>query len=276
MVYSKFKSGDISFGGQAMKMEIEQKEEKVRSLVKQLAVVDEKLAERNLMMDKSEELTLLQTEIRELLEANTVRQSKLESIDEALAETVDMFDDYKQRYRKQVREKAVGTKLEKLTLMDGKTYHRVEVKSVGAVGLNITHRDGSARIPFKQLPMQMQKEFQFDEEEADAQQRKEAELRRIRQRALSAAQAHAEANPTVGEDPPDAPKMSEAERDRAIGKLESAIRSLESRIQIVQGNIIEEKKKTVSRAPIYRAELEELNKALRANQTRLRELRSMR
>ena len=278
VLVGKFKSGELSFGGGAVKEEIVKKEDEIKSLEKRLGVARERVAKREEMNQLETEIGEMETELKELSAANLASKGRLASINEGLVETEEMFQAYRERYRKHVRDKAVGTKMEELTTIEGKTYKKVEIKSVGALGLNITHSDGSRRIPFKELPPAMQRQFQFDEEEAEAQKKMEEERRRQHRLAQAAALRAAEKagleNPDHSK--PDKPKMSEAEMERAMANLRNAIERLERRIAVADANLRIESAKKVSRAPQFRAELQRLRAAKKANEDKLRDLRSMR
>ncbi len=275
ILVGKFKSGELSFGDTPLQQEVAKKEGQLNSLKSRLERKEEKLVTLTELKAKAVELEELNAELRELQASNLSAKGRLASLNEGLVQTEEMFDEYRQRYRKHIREKAVGTKMETLTIAGGKTYHSVEIKSVGALGVNITHKDGSRRIPFKELPTSMQKQFQFDEEEAEAQLRKEAERRRQFRLAQAAALREDEKQGATGSKP-DEPKMTDAEIERAEDKLRSVINNLKSRINVAEANLRIERGKTISRAPQFRAELQELRQALKENESRLRDLRSKR
>ena len=277
-LFGKFKSGKLGFGGENAKVVIAQKKSKLQSLEQELATAREQLQERIKMEEKAQLHAMMETEIQELKAGNAAARNRLESLRSGLSQTTEMFDAYKQRYRNHVRTKAVGSKYDKLITKASRSYYQVEIKSVGAVGINITHRDGSGRIPFKELPDNLQRQFQFNEEEAEAQKKREEELRLKREMALAAARAAAEeAGPDVVKpEEPEEPKISEAERLRAMDKLKEAIRKIEDRIMVAETNLNAEKRKTISRAPQYREELKQLRAVLKKNEARLKELKSMR
>ena len=278
VVVGKFKSGELSFGGGSLQQKISNQEKDLEELKKRLQVGKERLAKREALDEKAEELAVMQAELKQLQEANAVAAGKLSSLEKGLIETEEMYEAYRKRYRSHVREKAVGTKMEKITTLGGKTYEQVTIKSVGALGLNITHKDGSRRIPFNDLPKDLQKRYQFDEEEAEAQLKREAEIRRRHRMAQAAAQAAAEerANNQPKVEDPDKPKLSEEERKRKIATLNVAIEQIKQKMRRAESNLRLEREKTVSRAPQYRAELKQLRAALDANQAILRQLQSMR
>jgi len=275
MIYGKVKDGKMSIGNQALQMEIEEKKQKIKELNKQISLADSRLAERRVLEEKVEKLIVMKDKLRELRESNLAAKSKLASLDKGLADTVEMFDQYKQRYRIHIRSQAAGTKMRTLTTLSGQTYQQVEIKAIGALGMNITHGEGSCRIPFKELPLEMQRVYQFNEEEADAQQKKEAELRRKRRAALEASIETAEQQNPPEVDERELRRLRE-ERDQAIENLNAAIKNTKALISQAQANMRAEQNKTISRAPQYRLEIERLNKVLQENEARLRELRAMR
>ena len=275
VLVSKFKSGELSFGGGSLQQKVAKKEAKVESLKEQLVAARERLAQRGEEQGKATRLADMKAELQELGEANLTAMSKLESLNKAVTETEEMFAIYRQRYRKSVRDKAIGTKMEKLTTISGRTYHQAEIKSIGALGMNITHRDGSARIPYKELPMDMQELYQFDDAEALAQKKREAERRRQLQLAQAAALAAAENDNPDPADPvrrPDRGKLSE--QQQAVQNLKLTISQVRGRIKRVEAALRDERGKAVSRAPQYRLELQRLNAAKRENEARLKQLRA--
>lgn len=277
VVYSKFASGELSIGSEPLRVEIAEKEGVIKDLERELAIAQERLAEREKLLKYTEVYVPLQAELKEQRAVNAAIRSRLLSLSEGFEETTEMLDSYKKRYRGHIRAKAVGTKMAELTTLSGKTYSQVQIKSIGALGMNITHRDGSGRIPFKDLPRHMQRLYQFDEEEAEAQQKREGERRRKHELAQVAALRAAENNDSeeIKVDPAIAKREAE-ERERAIEKLKSAIQSIDSRISRAESNLSAEKRKAISRAPQYRTELEHLRKAKKENESRLNALRAIR
>lgn len=75
---------------------------------------------------------------------------------------------YRRSYRDQTWREAVGEKHSQLTLKSGKLYENTVIQRVTPVGLEISHRDGLARIDFTELDRTWMERFQwrFDERES--------------------------------------------------------------------------------------------------------------
>lgn len=63
---------------------------------------------------------------------------------------------------KEERRAMVGTKMETLTLLSGKRYQGVTVKSVSDLGLNISHASGLASVKFTELQARDQERFFYN------------------------------------------------------------------------------------------------------------------
>ena len=75
--------------------------------------------------------------------------------------------DYKDEYRAYARGKAKGEEMESLETLSGTVYKTVIIREVTAIGIQIRHSDGQKRIPFEELPEAMKDHFQYDPKQKD-------------------------------------------------------------------------------------------------------------
>lgn len=69
---------------------------------------------------------------------------------------------YRAAYRNQIRNEGKGLTYTQLKTISGKVYQTVVVSRVDAVGMNIQHQDGTARVEFENLPPEIGEHFQYD------------------------------------------------------------------------------------------------------------------
>ena len=104
---------------------------------------------------------------------------------------VASFEEYKDRYRAQVRGAAAGLKYDELKTASGKTYRQVIVKKVDAVGMSFQHESGSGRADFEELSAEVQDYFQYDPKQKEFAQQQENLVRQQHVQQVNVAQAHA-------------------------------------------------------------------------------------
>ncbi len=120
---------------------------------------------RQLMARELDELKLRlpvsRQRIQELKAGIENLKSAIRSQDESMAV-------YRRSFRDQTWREAVGEKHAQLALKSGKLYENTVIQRVTAVGLEISHRDGLARIDFTELDRTWMERFQwrFDERES--------------------------------------------------------------------------------------------------------------
>jgi len=90
-----------------------------------------------------------------------------------LDEVVARFEEYKDRYRAQVRGAAAGLKYDELKTASGKTYRQVIVKKVDAVGMSFQHESGTGRADFEELSAEVRDYFQYDPKQKEIAQQQE-------------------------------------------------------------------------------------------------------
>lgn len=69
-----------------------------------------------------------------------------------------------------------------ITTRSGKSFYDCTIVRVHPDGVSFTHRNGAAKIAFKELPASMQRELRYDPQAAAAYQREQAELRKEEQK----------------------------------------------------------------------------------------------
>lgn len=134
-----------------------------------------------------------------------LREEK-EATTAAIASLAASIDDYRIRYRQQVRAAATGERLAELKTRDGRVYKEVTIRKVSATGIEIRHEQGNAGLPPEDLDPAWHERFQWTREEVAKAQGEE----RVRQER----QEQALGEPTGGNS---APKPNKAEeRLRAL------------------------------------------------------------
>ena len=227
--------------------------------------LEKDLARYNVMLDNfanlyeaEEEWLTLQVELGKLTEANGKLSTQIEALAKDIAGTEKAYGDHIVAYRNKVRSEAVGTKMAKLKTLSGVTYEKVRIKSVTALGLEITHTEGSCRVNYKDLPKELQERYQFDDDEALKRLKKERDHQR--QRALDhAAEARikAEEMRKLGEKREEKDRL---EKQQNIIKLTAALNALDRQISETQSKVYSERGKSLSRAPYYQELLDDLKK----------------
>lgn len=96
----------------------------------------------------------------------------------------DEFKSYVASYRRKIRAAAKGEVIGELKATGGKIYSEAQIIEVTPAGIQIRHRDGTARVLFLNLPASFTKRFQFDEEEMVAFLTEERERLGVQEEAL--------------------------------------------------------------------------------------------
>lgn len=68
-----------------------------------------------------------------------------------------------------------------ITTRDGKSFYDCKIMRVHPDGVSFTHRNGAAKIAFKDLPASMRQEFRYDSQQEAAYQREQAAARKAEQ-----------------------------------------------------------------------------------------------
>ena len=102
-------------------------------------------------------------------------QKATEPLKQQLDQLQKDFDAYKEKYRIQARNKAVGEKLDQLVTANA-TYQSVTIKAVDPASINIEHADGASRILFTDLGQDWRDRFDYDDAEAQSYLKEQADL----------------------------------------------------------------------------------------------------
>jgi hypothetical protein len=124
------------------------------------------------------------------------KKAKLDGLKEYFAKVrgdldadISRFEDYKNRYRAEVRGNAAGLKYEELKTVSGRSYRRVVIKKVDAVGMSFQHESGTGRADFDELTAEVQDYFQYDPKQKEAAKKEEAIVYRQHAEQATAAQS---------------------------------------------------------------------------------------
>lgn len=121
----------------------------------------------------AEELAATKTKLPDLARRQSALVGELAELEQAVAGLEAEFSKYRSDYRRQAWQDAAGETLEELTLVDGRRYEEAVIAKVTAVGLEIRHAHGTARIEAPLLSSELHERFQWDDEERRAKLRAE-------------------------------------------------------------------------------------------------------
>jgi peptidoglycan hydrolase CwlO-like protein len=145
---------------------------------------------------------------------------------------VASFEEYKDRYRAQVRGAAAGLKYDELKTASGKTYRQVVVKKVDAVGMSFQHESGTGRADFEDLSDEVRDYFQYDAKQKELAQQQENLARTQHVQEVNVAQTQA-----AKQQQEQAAREKEAlrQKNRAeLASLKNALTQLDSQIKSEQ------------------------------------------
>ena len=127
----------------------------------------QKLSQAPARVANANDLTRVKREIEASKEtaANLIKRIGTVKADMALKNKA--LADYKDEYRAYARGKAKGEEMESLETLSGTVYKTVIIREVTAIGIQIRHSDGQKRIPFEELPEAMKDHFQYDPKQKD-------------------------------------------------------------------------------------------------------------
>jgi len=258
-------------GDRKLREQVSQNQQILEALRMEVERCADKLAEYERLQRMAADFEVLQAQLKQVKGVNEATREDIADITRHIRQVDVAYQKYVANYRAQVRGSAAGTRMEKFTTLDGKVYEDVTVKSVDPLGMSITHRNGSRRIPYKELPAEMQELYQFNQDEALKKLKREALRRKQYELALAAAERARAERGGKREMIPDV--RESAEREEAIKQLRQAIESINSKIVVTRVKMAQEEGKKLSRAPQYRQEIEMLNNARREYEARIRKLK---
>ncbi|MGE9267943.1 MAG: hypothetical protein ACQKBY_07585 [Verrucomicrobiales bacterium] len=101
-----------------------------------------------------------------------------------LEKQVKNWEDYKNRYRKNEREGAIG-EVHDLSKNFDDRYRKAEIRAITDMEMRIMLSTGPKSIPYRDLPADLQDRFQFDDAQAEAMKKKLAEWEKKRTQRIS-------------------------------------------------------------------------------------------
>jgi hypothetical protein len=165
----------FSSGRAALERSIAAQQRELESLEKKLATARGRW-ERNYQPLQGQDLKL--ESARESAAAAAARLQHLTAArlaaEESLQDEQLAFQDYRERYRRQVRLDAVGERLDELRVRSGKVYRAVTIRRVTPAGLEIGHAEGNSRVRPDDLEPSWGERFQWSPDETAAFLAKEA------------------------------------------------------------------------------------------------------
>ena len=114
----------------------------------------------------AEELDALNLQLDRMKAAKTALNQRAGNLQKDITNIQDSFSHYRSSYRDYEWRKATGEIIGTLVTSDGQADQEAKISNVSPIGLEILHRDGSARILCSQLPSSFQERFQWDHEES--------------------------------------------------------------------------------------------------------------
>ena len=137
--------------------ELERLETRHRQLSLTLTAVEPQLP----MVDACKSM---QREGIHLAQRRTSLAASRDVLEAAIAALEHEFADYRAKVRDHVWREAVGQQIGTLITRSGREYRQVSIRRVTAMGLEIRHQDGSARIPVADLSQTLHDRFAWDGE----------------------------------------------------------------------------------------------------------------
>lgn len=163
-------------------------------------------------------------------------KEQIKAVEAEMKVAGEEWEDYKNKYRAFVRNKAEGTSLPELRVSDGTVYVDVDIRKVSAIGMDIRHRDGFKRIGFEELPADLQDYYQFDKNQMLAEAEREAEIHQKLSKDVEAANKVAEEQMAEYK-----AKEAEVAKQKVILEIatkEARARALEGEIQQIEQEIV--------------------------------------
>ncbi len=259
-------------GGRTITSVISNQEEEIESLQRDLEYSEGKLALLVARKQTADDLGKAKVRVSRQQALMAELGVKVAETDEEIIALEQAFEDYKTKYRAVVRDAAKGKSLDEFETLDGEVYKQVSIREVNSVGMLISHRDGSKRIPYTNLPLEMQDLYQFDAEEMKA--KKAAEALAIKQHLLATAAVQKAGQEQSDQNQIEQQRADTVKRDQAISAISSRITSLTNEIQTMEYNIESETRKKFSRAPQLREQLVVMRREKAELESKLRGLQS--
>lgn len=155
-----------SFGGENLHTQMKSKEGSIRVKKEEVLHWQQAAIDYAVRRKQRGELQDVQRSVTRKLAQIEDGKSAVEKEREEIVALVHEFEDYKKKYRVAERERATGEEMTSLTTKDGKSFEKVSIRKISALGMEIRHKNGFKRIHYQNLPDEMQDRFQFIEEDA--------------------------------------------------------------------------------------------------------------
>lgn len=147
----------------------------------------------------------------------TALRGERTAINDSIAAATASFEEYRTRYRQQVRVAAAGEQLAELKSRSGKVYKEVTIRRVYAAGLDIRHEQGNSRLLPEDLDASWHERFQWTREEVA----KFLEGERARQERHDQSVEDSRPDSTPSTSPPGKPGTTAAKPNLADEKLQA-------------------------------------------------------
>lgn len=182
-----------------------------------------------------------------------------------------------EKLRESARRAAVGSKMDVLETMDGRSYRNVVIRKASAIGISIRHSSGVTRLPFENLPHAMRERFHYDPKEKD-----KALVREQKQQRANAKRFAAEEQSMREETNRGQLNLAQEKREKLrvnLAVMSARARQLESEVYAIRSELAADLGRThrdyshrrpvgVSRAPIIRERLDAKRQQLGAVRNR--------
>lgn len=182
---------ELQGGGQSIESVIRDQTKELNALGLRQEAANKELAAAPERRKAADELSRLNRQLQSGRAKLDGLNAYASDVRQQVAGAVATFEDYKDRYRAQVRGAAAGLKYDELQTASGKTYRQVVVKKVDAVGMNFQHDSGTGRADFEDLPEQVRDYFQYDPKQKELAQQEENLAREQHVQQVNVAQAQA-------------------------------------------------------------------------------------
>lgn len=223
-------------GGKSLAAIVRDKEREIYDSRSRIEIGDVTLARVPRLKEVSDNLAAAKERNNVLSAGISSMGANADGLEKSVAALKEEWEDYKNQYRAQVRQAAVGTKMPELRTADGKVFKDVEISKVTAIGVDVRHQDGLGRVGFEQLPQDLQDLYQFEKAQMVAEVSREEEAR------AGLAQAVAKAQEAAGVVAEGERAKEEAEIRRKlladIATKEAQVSSIEAQMRQLESDII--------------------------------------
>lgn len=205
-------------------------------------------------------LLAIEEKLAEINKKNKFSEAMVDSLKQRVAKSradlaslTETVEDYKNAYRKFVRNKAKGETIGRLMTRKGTVYENATIKEVTSVGVHIRYMDGIKRIPYEELSGELQDRFQFDPKQRDAEIAKEHAVRKEYESAVAVVDAAERQQ--AGDVKQKNLAAARINADRAIAAKQVQINRLRDEVMSIERALPMESIKRISREPIMRQEM---------------------